>query len=141
MNRFLSIASATLALGLAASVGIAKNVSIPFADHGGIRNWEADRDVGIWVQDIHRKWYYATFLGPCQELRFAEGVAFITGPTGTLDRFSALRVRGERCVFSSFDESKGPPPGKKSKKPAPQVTKEAPKDAAPAPQPEPKPAG
>ncbi len=120
-----------------------KDASIAFADHGGIRDWEADKDVGIWVQDVHRHWYYARFMSPCHELRFVEGVGFVTGPGGQLDRFGAVRTRGgERCVFASFEESKSPPPNRKPRKPAPAVVKDP--AAAPAPGPaagEPKPSG
>lgn len=126
MNKAPKIAAASLAFSLAAGMALAaaappaegKQASIPFADHGGIRNWEADKDVGIWVQDVHRHWYYARFMSPCHELRFVDGVGFVTGPGGQLDRFSAVRTRGgERCVFSTFEDSKGPPSGKAAKSP------------------------
>jgi hypothetical protein len=100
-----------MSLGLVAGLAAAKDVSIAFADHGGIKDWQADGNAGIWIQDIHRKWYYARFMSPCYELKFAERVGFVTGPGGQLDRFSSVKVRGEpRCVFSSFDENAGPPP-------------------------------
>ena len=127
MNKSTRIVLTTLAFSLSAAVAMPKDVSIPFADHGGIRDWEANRDIGIWVQDTHRRWYYAKFLGPCHELRFAEGVGFVTGPGGTLDKFSSLRVRGgERCVFTTFDASTGPPLKQRKAKPAPAVTAESP---------------
>lgn len=87
--------------------------SIPFANRGGIRDWRADRDRGLWVQDVHGKWYYATLMGPCTGLNFANTIAFDTSPMGTFDRFSAIVVpRGNRCTVQSFAPS-GAPPGKK----------------------------
>jgi len=85
-------------------------VSIPFANHGGIYDWEADRQQGLWVQDIHRNWYYAKFMGPCLGLDFANALAFDTRPLGTFDRFSKVRVPREGvCTVQSFVRSAAPP--------------------------------
>ena len=84
--------------------------SIPFVDHGGIRDWHADGDRGLWVQDIHRNWYYATLLGPCIGLDFATAIGFVTRPPGSFDRFSTILVPREgRCPVVSFVRSDGPP--------------------------------
>lgn len=110
---------AALALGLLAtsSFGPASaasqtepRASIPFANHGAISNWEADREKGLWVQANNRQWYYATFMGPCQGLDFAYTLAFDTGPIGSLDRWSSVIVpRWGKCTFKSFEPSDGPP--------------------------------
>lgn len=114
------------ALALLAVDAHAKDASIAFADHGGIHDWQADRDVGMWVQDSHLKWYYARFMSPCLGLRFAEGVGFVTGPGGNLDRFGAVKVRGEqRCVFTSFEANAGPPKPKAKGKAQPKVDPKA----------------
>ena len=39
-----------------------------FADHGGINDWHADGTRGIWVQGIHRDWFYGTFMTACTGL-------------------------------------------------------------------------
>ena len=105
-------------LAALASVGTARamdsaaahEASIPFANLGGIYDWEADGDHGIWVQDIRRQWYYAKFMGPCTGLPFAFRVGFVTEPTGALNRWSSVRVRDSgRCYFASFEHSAGPP--------------------------------
>lgn len=84
--------------------------SIPFADHGGIYDWRADRDRGLWVQDNRRNWYYAKVMGPCIGLDFATAVGFVTNPPGTFDRFSKIIVPREgTCQLSSFVQSDGPP--------------------------------
>jgi hypothetical protein len=88
---------------------------IPFANHGGIRDWKADRDQGLWVQDIHRRWYYAKLMAPCIGLNFAETIAFDTHPLGRFDQFSSIYVPGPgggRCVVQSFTASGAPPSGK-----------------------------
>lgn len=89
----------------------AAEASIPFVDHGGIRDWRADRDRGLWVQDVHRNWYYAKLLGPCIGLDFATAIGFVTRPPGSFDRFSTIIVPREgSCRVVNFVRSDGPPP-------------------------------
>jgi len=105
-------AVATLSLGsaFAADAAAKPEASIPFANHGGIWNWEADGQKGLWIQSNNRKWYYATFIGPCIGLDFANSVGFDTRPLGTFDRFSAVLVpRWGRCQVQSLESSEGPP--------------------------------
>src|SRR5690606_32661697 len=74
--------------------------SIPFANQRStIREWQADGVHGIWVQDVHRNWYYGKFHASCFGLDFANVVGFRTGSTGRLDRFSSIEVPDEqfRC--------------------------------------------
>ena len=111
-----------VALLAAAGVAFASEAAppkayIPFANHGGIRDWKADRDQGLWVQDIHRKWYYAKFMGPCLGLNFAQTIGFDTHPLGQFDQFSAIFVPGGgggRCAVQSFTVSGAPPNGKRA---------------------------
>ena len=85
--------------------------SIPFANQRStIREWQADGVHGIWVQDVHRNWYYGKFHASCFGLDFANVVGFRTGSTGRLDRFSSIEVPDEgRCTFSSFVAAPEPP--------------------------------
>jgi hypothetical protein len=113
----LALGAALLAVTGAASAGetITPTAYIPFANHGGIRDWKADRDQGLWVQDTHRKWYYAKLMGPCIGLNFAETIAFDTHPLGRFDQFSSIYVPGAgggRCAVQSFTVSGAPPSGK-----------------------------
>lgn len=95
--------------GPAAASTPTPDVKIPFASHGGIRDWEADRDRGLWVQDVHRNWFYAKFMGPCIGLNFAQSIGFDTRPMGTFDRFSAIVVPGEgRCQVQTLTQSGAP---------------------------------
>lgn len=104
--------------------------AIPFANlKFSIRDWDANGRDGIWVQDVRRDWYYASFLNPCFGLDFASRVAFVT-PGDRLDRFSSIIVEDEpvRCVFDSFTKSDAPPPKKErdaARKAAAQAAKEA----------------
>jgi len=96
--------------------------SIAFANQGGIRNWKADGTRGLWVQDNRNRWYYATLMGPCSGLDFANALLFDTGPDGSLDQHSSVRFRDgsvmhRYCPFKTFLPSEGPPAKKKGKQP------------------------
>jgi hypothetical protein len=110
-----SLAVCTLAiLPLSTSLAIDQNpklqAGIPFANHGGIRDWSADRDKGLWVQSQNRQWYYAEFMGNCFGLNFTQSLAFDTRPMGTFDRWSSVIVPGyQRCTIKSLMPSDGPP--------------------------------
>jgi len=87
--------------------------SIPFVGMRSIEDWRADGDRALYIQDIHRKWYHATLMGPCTDLPFAEAIGIETRGIDTLDRFGTIIVRHQRCAIQSLVTS-GPPP-KKSK--------------------------
>ncbi|WP_242124492.1 DUF6491 family protein [Sphingobium sp. Sx8-8] len=93
----------------AAPVQPKAEASIPFINHGGVWNWQADGSRGLYVQDQHRHWYYATLMGNCYDLPFANAVGFETRGIDTLDRFGTVIVRGQRCPIVSFVQSDGPP--------------------------------
>jgi hypothetical protein len=115
-------AAAALPSGAIAAEGAAPKppeVSIPFVDHNNIRDWQADRKEGVWIQDQRREWYYAKLLGPCIGLDWALSIGFIPGGgSGQLDRFSSILVPDEgRCQITSLTRSEAPPPTvKKNKK-------------------------
>jgi Family of unknown function (DUF6491) len=87
---------------------------IPFVNHGGVNNFHADGDKGLWVQDQYRRWYYAALIGACTELPFATEIGFVTRGTDALDKFGEIVVRNQRCSIVSFVTSVAPP--KKAKK-------------------------
>jgi hypothetical protein len=106
-----SLASAATPTESAAPVAEA---SIPFINLRSIRDWQADKREGIWIQDTRKQWYYAKLMGPCIGLDFALSVGFDTHGSGTLDRFSRVIVPDEdRCPITSLTRSDGPPPKKK----------------------------
>lgn len=87
-----------------------RDASIPFMDSVGARDWRADGDSAIYVQDQRRNWYHAELIGPCTGLRFATRVGFVTRGTNTLDRFASVVVDGQSCSFTNFVTSPAPPP-------------------------------
>jgi hypothetical protein len=112
----LAGAATTQAASTDAAKPATPEASIPFANRGGIFDWHADKDRGLWVQDVHRNWYYAKFMGPCIGLDFANSIGFDTRPLGNFDRFSSVFVPGTgRCTVQSFTVSESPYPKKDHK--------------------------
>ena len=85
---------------------------INFPNQGAIRNFEADGNDGIWLEDRQRRWYYADFIGGCQELNFAHAIGFDTRGSATFDKFSTILVAGEQCPVASLVTSNKPLPRK-----------------------------
>ncbi|MFO1503569.1 MAG: DUF6491 family protein [Steroidobacteraceae bacterium] len=101
-----------------ATAPAAAEVSIPFVDHRNIRDWQADKRDGLWIQDQRRNWYYARLMSPCIGLDFALSIGFDTGRgSGQLDKFSSIIVPREgRCQITSLTRSDAPPPSGRKKK-------------------------
>ena len=120
--RVTAVACATCAATVAGAAQPAppvQNVTIPFAAHDGIENWEADGSKGLYIQSRNHRWYYATFFAPCTGLPFDEALGFKFGPGGELDRWSEVVTRDSgRCSFTSLVASDGPPRKPKTGKPA-----------------------
>ncbi len=115
-NLALSLAAGLLPLSAAAADepvneprALGVESSIVFPSDSSIRNWQADRSRGIWIQDRRRDWYYGTFAGYCRDIDFAQAIGVETRGAGRLDRFASILVRGERCPLTSFVTSEGPP--------------------------------
>ena len=88
---------------------------IHFVDYGGIRNWRAGGDDALYIEAQNRKWYKATFFGPCTGLRFSNSIGFVSDSGGSVDRFGSIVVRGPghgtmECHFRTFSEIPAPPP-------------------------------
>ena len=96
----------------------AREAEIPFADKT-IWNWQVVDDSTVLIQDRGRKWYKATLLGHCINLSVADKLGFESNPSGTFDKFSSIRVGGERCPLKSLVETSAPPKKSKAKNPAP----------------------
>lgn len=118
MIRKLALSLAVVCLPLSAAAAdepekearaLGVETSIVFPSNSSIRNWVADRDRGVWIQDRSRNWYYGIFSGVCLEVDFAHVIGVDTRGTSRLDRFSNIIVRGERCPLSSFVTSSAPP--------------------------------
>lgn len=85
---------------------------INFPNQGAIRNFEADGNEGIWLEDRQRRWYYAELLGGCQELNFAQAIGFDTRGSVTFDKFSTIIVAGDKCQVASLVTANKPLPRK-----------------------------
>lgn len=75
---------------------------IVFPNFGAIRNFEADGNDGLWLEDQHRRWYYAEMFGTCQGLNFAHAIGFDTNGSSGFDKFSSIIVDGENCRLASL---------------------------------------
>ncbi|MCT2398832.1 DUF6491 family protein [Novosphingobium mangrovi (ex Huang et al. 2023)] len=93
--------------------------SVPFANHGGVWNWRSDGNRTVYFEDSRRNWYKAELMGFSPDLPFVEFIAIDTRPNGTLDRWSAVYIHGQRYPFTSFEKVDGPP-SKHKKKDAPE---------------------
>ena len=109
------IASALLALTGSAALAQAptppegREASIPFVRFGQIDDFAADGNRGIYLRDRGRRWYYASILGPCTGLPFAQRIGVVTRGIDRLDRFGTILVDGERCDIDRLVTSDGPP--------------------------------
>ena len=90
--------------------------SIPFADSVGIRDFRPDGDKALWIQGQDRQWYRAELMGKCWGLDTAIKVGFVTKGVGSLDKFSAVYVKGQKYPFESFVKVDGPPSKKAGKR-------------------------
>jgi len=78
-----------------------------------IDDWQADGTHGIFLRVGLDDWYYASFMGPCHELPFAETVGIVTDGLGQVDKFSSILVERaggglNRCWFKNFTRVAGP---------------------------------
>lgn len=131
----LSLAALLLPLSAAAAIeptdapakeprALGVESSIVFPSDSTIRNWQADRDRGIWIEGRRGEWYYGTFAGFCRDIDFAQAIGVETRGAGRLDKFASIVVRGDRCQLSSFVTS-APPPTKEERKAAREADKAA----------------
>jgi hypothetical protein len=94
-------------------------VSIPFANRNGVRDWRADGSKGMWILAANSRWYYASFSSECTALPVAIGISFVPDRSGTLSRWSSIRLdHNDRCFFRSLQPSYAPPRDGETDKPA-----------------------
>jgi Family of unknown function (DUF6491) len=86
-------------------LGVETSISLP---NRYIRNFEADGDKGIWIEDIQRRWYYGTFKGRCTRLEHAQGIAYDTGGSTTFDKTSTIFVGDDFCEMTSLVTAEKP---------------------------------
>jgi len=86
--------------------------AIAFANHGGVDDWRALSDREIWFRESHNTWFRATLLTPAFDLLSTETIGIDAGPSGTLDKFGGITVKGRSYSFATFERMPGPPPKK-----------------------------
>jgi hypothetical protein len=91
---------------------------IPFANRQGIYSWHVVDDKTVLIQAQNRQWYKATLMTPCFDLPFAETIGFESNADGSFDKFSAIKLRRQKCQLISLVKS-DPPPKKAKKSAAP----------------------
>lgn len=118
-----SIGAAALAIAatLGAGVGAAeppaatsgqaeREAYIPFANHGGIRDWQVVDESSVLIQDQRGQWFLAKVMGPAFTLPHSENMGVVTAPSGTLERFSEIVVQGKRYPIVSLTRAAAPTP-------------------------------
>lgn len=123
-NAILIVVAAVAAVAPAAAKTPAPHVwpelgvetSIAFPNYGAIRNYEADGDDGIWIEDQQRRWYYGGFIGSCRDLNFSQAIGFDTGGLSRFDRFSKIITRDDVCQLNNFVTAEKPLPRKERKR-------------------------
>lgn len=104
MKTALALLPLALLAGAAAAQTPPAPAQIPFANHGGIYDWRAEGNNAMIVESRDHRFYRATFLSPCYDLKFRDRVGFVTDARDVLDKFDAVRVGDQTCQFISFDE-------------------------------------
>lgn len=121
--------SAAIAESPTTAQAAAPEARIPFANHGGIYNWQVLDNRTVLIQGQNRKWYKATLFSACIDLPFTQRLGFKSNADGSFDKFSSLKVRGQNCPLVSLVETTPPAKKAKAKKtdaPATSVTPAAP---------------
>ena len=107
MNSFIWFALSALATPASADAPLAP-ARIAFANSGGIADFYARNEDGIYLLDRTGRWYYADFHGPCPRLPSLPDVGFDTGVAGDFDSFSSVLADGLRCSVNSVVRTKRP---------------------------------
>lgn len=87
---------------VAETAASAPQVSIPFANRGGVRDWVVEDDSNLLLQDRRGQWYRAKLLAPATYLAFSSSLRFATGPSGTLEALDSVIVRGQKYPIVSL---------------------------------------
>jgi hypothetical protein len=90
--------------------------SIAFPTYGGVRNFRADDERGVWIEDLRRNWYYASFLGHCRDIRWADAIAIDTHGSSRFDRNSRIIVGDDVCALETLVSADKPLPLKEQRR-------------------------
>jgi len=88
----------------------ADTVATASVSHAELRDWVADGEHGIWIQTRDLKWFYVRLMGSCRGLSSTNSLAFETGASGYIHRYSSVVLPGRaRCVVETLAPNAGPP--------------------------------
>lgn len=128
MNRALMILVAGLAPLMAAHAEpapreVGEEATIAFPAHGGVRNFRADTDRGVWIEDQRRNWYYASFIGTCRDIRWVDAIAIDTYGSSRLDKHSRIIAGNDVCQISRLLTADKPLPEREQRRHAKEARK------------------
>lgn len=117
--------AAVLPLGAAAAEPASREVgveaSIAFPSFGTVRNFRADDDRGVWIEDQRRNWYYASFMGHCRDIRWANAIGIDTRGSARLDKHSRILVGNDVCTIATLVTADKPLPEREQRRHAKEV--------------------
>lgn len=87
---------------------LAAETGIPFANRGGILDWQVEDDATLLIQDRQGQWYRARLLSPAYYLPYSHDLGFATGPSGILEKFDSVVVRGQKYPIVSLVRTEAP---------------------------------
>ena len=107
MTRLMLIAAAALMPLMPVHAGadareVGVEASIAFPAQGGVRNFRADNDRGVWIEDQRRNWYYASFFGACSGIGNADAIGFDTRGSERFDRHGRIIVGDDVCALQTL---------------------------------------
>lgn len=105
LSTTLVLATFVPATRAATEAEAASEARIHFISHGGIRDWDADGDRALYVQDQRRRWYHVQLMIPCFDLPHVLTIGVETHSTDTFDKWSAIIVKGERYQVQSVTDT------------------------------------
>ena len=85
-----------------------RQAAIDHANQGGIADWYASDDSGIFVMDRTGRWYRAEFVGSCPRVTLQNTIAFRTSVTGRLDALGSVVTADGVCPLRSLTRSERP---------------------------------
>jgi hypothetical protein len=85
-----------------------KPAVIHFVDIAGVKDWRAEGLNTILIQGNNNQWYRATFFSECYGAPWAQHIAFVTSPDGSLNKFSSVLINGQQCYFKDVKKIPNP---------------------------------
>ncbi|QIK78981.1 hypothetical protein G7077_08805 [Sphingomonas piscis] len=104
----LAASTALLCAVPATSQPLPPQAAIHHANNGGIRDWYASNDAGLYLRDRTNRWYYAQFTHRCPGVLDGMTVLFDTHGDHRFDRSSTVRTKTMTCAVRSLVRTQAP---------------------------------